>query len=94
MTYSRFKKFVLDRCGRRCENPHCDADANQVHHFLKTSTYPEYKLDPRNGMGSCGMCHSEIERRIREGEDWLELVPLDRWFQMLEVARPGSVERI
>ena len=82
--YKKFKKQVLENADGRCESPHCDADADQVHHFFKTSTYPEYKIDPDNGMACDGACHSEIERRLREGENWEELVPMDRYRKMEE----------
>jgi len=78
LTYSSFKKEVMRRCGGVCENPHCDATAETVHHFLKQSTWPEYAVDPDNGMGSCGLCHSEIERRIRQGGNFIELYPVGR----------------
>ena len=74
----------MQNAGKICENPNCDADGDCVHHFLKQSTHPELRYDPRNGMCSCGSCHSEIERRIRQGEDFTELYPKDRWFALLE----------
>lgn len=77
--YSRFKTAVLEAAFGMCECTVCDGDADQVHHFFKQSTYPEFKYDPDNGMACCGSCHAEIERRIREGEDWLELIPLERY---------------
>lgn len=86
MMYKAFKRIVFRRCDGVCENPFCDAPADQVHHFLKTSTYPEYKTDPDNGMGVCGVCHSEIERRIREEENVFDLLPIDRYYTMLRKA--------
>lgn len=81
-SYPRFKAAVLRRCGGLCENPNCDAPAETVHHFFKQSTYPEFKLDDDNGMGSCGRCHEEIERRLREGGDYKELYPIGRYLVM------------
>lgn len=80
--YRHFKTAVLTNCESECENPFCDAFADTVHHMFKTSTYPEYKYDPDNGMGACGCCHTEIERRLREGENWQELVPMERYQKM------------
>lgn len=66
--YRKFKKVVLEKAGWQCEI--CGiSDALTVHHLLKQSTFPQYKLDPVNGVCLCGKCHSEIERRLREHED-------------------------
>lgn len=83
MNYKQFKTLVLSGAGGTCENPHCDADATQVHHFLKRSLYPEYVLDVDNGMAVCGPCHAEIERRLRQGEDARELMPVSRLDNMI-----------
>jgi hypothetical protein len=84
MSKDKFKKQVLESCDGICENPFCDADATTVHHFLKKSSYPEYKFDPDNGMGACGSCHAEIERRIRNKENWWEIIPISRYNKMME----------
>lgn len=87
MSYARFKRAVCDAAGWQCENPNCDSsDALTAHHFLKQSTWPQYAEDPDNGMCACGRCHSEIERRQREGEDFLELYPIGRYRVMLAKA--------
>ena len=62
--YNAFKKQVLENAGYTCEI--CGtSDGLTVHHMLKQSTFPQYKLDPVNGVCLCGVCHSEIERRLR-----------------------------
>ena len=95
LRYKLFKKQVLENANYQCENIHCDADANQIHHFLKTSTFPEYKTDPDNGMAICGSCHSEIERRIRQNENWQELIPMNRIDVMiLKTTNPDNPRRI
>jgi 5-methylcytosine-specific restriction endonuclease McrA len=81
-TYAKFKHSVMRRCGYECENPHCDAMATTVHHLLKVSRHPELELDDTNGVGLCGPCHSEIERRLRQGENWKELLPYDRLMEV------------
>lgn len=87
MSYSSFKHEVVVAADYRCENPHCGSSEDlTAHHFLKQSTYPQYKEDPDNGMCSCGRCHSEIERRQREGEDFTELYPMRRYLAMCEKA--------
>lgn len=65
-----FKREVLRRCGGRCEVVGCDADAETVHHYLKASTHPALKNNPDVGVGMCGPDHEELERRLRQGEDW------------------------
>jgi hypothetical protein len=45
--------------------PGCEEDAETVHHFLKQSTYPEYREDPDCGMGCCGRHHALVERDLR-----------------------------
>lgn len=84
LRYKLFKQKVISVADGECENPHCNADANQVHHFFKVSLYPEFKIDEDNGMAICGACHSEIERRIREDENWKELIPVNRYDFMEE----------
>jgi hypothetical protein len=84
MTYSAFKKRVKANCHGFCENPNCTADMETVHHFFKQSVYPEYATDPDNGMGACGPCHAEIERRLRVGESVQDLYPKDRYAIMAE----------
>jgi hypothetical protein len=91
MGYASFLRAVKSACGHQCEVPlpdggRCDASAETVHHFLKRSTWPQYVEDPDNGMGCCGPCHTEIERRLRERGDVLELYPMGRYRAMLEKA--------
>lgn len=87
MSYSAFKRAVLDAAGFQCENPACDEHTGlTVHHFLKQSTFPQYAEDVDNGMCACGRCHTEIERRLRSNEDWLELYPIGRYRKMLAKA--------
>lgn len=87
MSYARFKRAVLDAAGWQCEVPGCDSSENlTVHHFLKQSTWPQYAEDPDNGMAVDGKDHSEIERRIREGEDFVEMYPIGRYRAMLAKA--------
>lgn len=78
MSYQLFKREVFKRANFECECKNCDFTPNSVHHLLKQSTYPEYKEDPDNGLATCGLCHSEIERREREGESLLGLIPKNR----------------
>lgn len=84
--HSRFKRAVLKNCCYVCENPHCDADADTVHHLLKVSLYPEYESEDLNGVGLCGPCHAELERRLRQAGPWQELLPADRlvWIEQNE----------
>ncbi len=86
MSYGLFKREVLKNAHFACENPHCDGGAETVHHFLKKSTHSEYSEEVENGMACCGRCHTEIERRIREGEDFLELYPIGRYNIMMAKA--------
>ena len=78
MSYQLFKREVFKRANLTCECKNCDSVPNSVHHFLKQSTFPSFKEDPDNGLATCGLCHSEIERREREGESLLDLLPKDR----------------
>lgn len=68
VAYRKFKRQVLQNAQFECEI--CGtSDGLTVHHLLKQSTFPQYRLDPVNGVCLCGKCHSEIERRLREKED-------------------------
>lgn len=65
--YEKFKRQVLQNAQWECEI--CGtSDGLTVHHMLKQSTFPQFKLDPVNGVCLCGTCHSEIERRLRNHE--------------------------
>ena len=91
MSYPSFKRDVVKASGYQCEaifedGYRCEAHPDTVHHFLKQSTFPQYKEDPDNGMASCGRCHAEIERRLREGEDAAAMYPKARYEHMLEKA--------
>ena len=66
--YKKFKRQVLMNAQWECEICHT-SDGLTVHHMLKQSTFPQYRLDPVNGVCLCGKCHSEIERRLREKEN-------------------------
>ena len=93
MSYRSFKRAVFKAAGYLCENPNCDGDpAETIHHFLKQSTWPRFAEDPDNGMACSGRCHSEIERREREGGDVLELLPIGRYRAMLEKAGIEAME--
>lgn len=86
--YKKFKQQVKMNADGRCEailpdGNRCSNDGDNPHHFLKQSTYPQAKYDSENGMWSCGYCHSEIERRQREGEDVVSLYPLERFNHVL-----------
>ena len=87
---SRHKREVMVMCGGLCENSHCDAEANSVHHFFKASCYPEYQYDPDNGCGLCGPCHSEVERRERMGMSIEDLIPMDRYAIMEDKMEEGK----
>lgn len=98
MSYPSFKRDVVKASGYQCEaifedGYRCEAPPDTVHHFLKQSTFPQYKEDPDNGMASCGRCHTEIERRLREGEDAAAMYPKARYEFMLEKARVRRPER-
>lgn len=84
MSYQSFKREVFRRSGLECECKNCDSVPNSVHHILKQSVYSEFKEDPDNGLAVCGFCHSEIERREREGESLLDLVPWKKVVLMCE----------
>lgn len=90
MSYQSFKRAVVKAAGYQCEVPGCDGPAETVHHFLKQSTFPQYKEDPDDGMACCGKDHSEIERRLREGEDATEMYPRARYEKMLAKAGLGG----
>lgn len=94
MSYKEFKRAVLIAAGWACENPHCDAAAETVHHFLKRSRFPQFEEDPDNGMATCGRCHSEIERRQREGEDFVELYPIGRYRKMCDKIGVGPMDPV
>lgn len=83
MSYRIFKTTVIKSAGYNCECPGCDGVADQIHHFLKQSTFPQFKEDPDNGMAICGGCHTEIERRERESENIVEMLPVRRVRRML-----------
>lgn len=70
--YQEFKEQVLKNADYECEICHT-SDGLTVHHLLKQSTYPQYRTDPINGVCLCGVCHSEIERRLRQNE------PIDKF---------------
>lgn len=88
--YKKFKQQVKANADGRCEtilpsdNVRCPNEGNAPHHFLKQSTYPQAKHDSENGMWCCGSCHSEIERRQREGEDVNSLYPPGRFAHVLQ----------
>lgn len=66
--YRKFKRQVLQNAQFECEI--CGtSDGLTVHHLLKQSTFPQYRLDPVNGVCLCGECHSEIESKLRRKED-------------------------
>ena len=78
MSYQKFKRAVMTRANYECECRNCTTFAETVHHLLKQSTYPEFKEDPDNGLAACGSCHTEIERREREGESLVDIIPFRR----------------
>jgi hypothetical protein len=78
LSYQLFKREVFKRANYECEVKCCESSAETVHHLLKQSTYPEFKEDPDNGFASCGSCHTEIERREREGESLLDMISYRR----------------
>lgn len=87
MSYARFKREVILRAGWQCQNPNCDSSDNlTIHHYLKQSVYPQFAEDSDNGMCVCGPCHSEIERRQRGGEDFLEMYSIGSYRHMLAKA--------
>lgn len=74
VAYKKFKKQVLQNAQYECEM--CGtSDGLTVHHMLKQSTFPQYKLDPINGVCLCGKCHSKIEQMWRDGEDCYNCFP-------------------
>ena len=82
----KFKMAVMKAAHYTCECPGHEEPAETAHHFLKQSTWPQYVDDPDNGMACSGRCHAEIERRLRVGEDAVELYPIGRYRAMLEKA--------
>lgn len=57
--YIKFKNKCLERDNNTCIL--CDSkDYIQVHHLLKRSEYPEYKLLIDNGVTLCYSCHINI----------------------------------
>jgi hypothetical protein len=82
--YRKFKKQVLQNANFECEI--CGtSDGLTVHHMLKQSTFPQFRLDPVNGVCLCGACHSKIEQMWRDKEDFYGLLSnrLDKahkWF--------------
>lgn len=82
--YKKFKKQVLINAQWECEICHT-SDGLTVHHMLKQSTFPQFKLDPVNGVCLCGACHSKIEQMWRDKEDFYDLLSVrlnkaHRWF--------------
>lgn len=82
--YRKFKRQVLVNAQWECEICHTSDDLT-VHHMLKQSTFPQFKLDPVNGVCLCGKCHSKIEQMWRNKEDFYGLLKnrLDKaheWF--------------
>lgn len=71
--YKKFKKQVLINAQWECEICHV-SDGLTVHHLLKQSTFPQYKLNPINGVCLCGACHSKIEQMWRDKEDFYGLL--------------------
>lgn len=90
MSYSSFKRAVFRAAQGMCECPGHDHPAETVHHFFKQSTHPEMAEDPDNGMAIAGACHTELERRLREGLDWRELVPMFRYLKAAMKTKFGS----
>ena len=71
--YRKFKRQVLTNAQFECEI--CGtSDGLTVHHMLKQSTFPQYRLDPVNGVCLCGVCHSKIERMWRSKENFYHLL--------------------
>ena len=93
MASSAFTRAVIRNAGGQCEVLGCDAVATSAHHFLKQSTWPEYRDDPDNGMATCGPDHSEIERRLRGGEDATEMYPKGRYQVMLDKSERESANK-
>lgn len=82
--YRKFKKQVLVNAQWECEICHV-GDGLTVHHLLKQSTFPQYRLDSINGVCLCGACHSKIEQMWRDKEDFYDLLSgrlnkAHRWF--------------
>ena len=82
--YKKFKRQVLQNAQFECEI--CGiSDGLTVHHLLKQSTFPQFKLDPVNGVCLCGACHSKIEQMWRDKEDFYNLLSVrlnkaHKWF--------------
>jgi len=74
VAYKKFKRQVLINAGWECEICGIGAEDLTVHHMLKQSTFPRYKLDPINGVALCGQCHAKIERMWRNKEDFYPLL--------------------
>lgn len=74
MTYSAFKRQVIKNAQWGCEICGTAEDLT-AHHMLKRSTFPQYTLDPINGVCLCGLCHSKVEQLRRDGEDFYHLFP-------------------
>lgn len=71
--YRRFKRIVFVNAEFECEI--CgSSDTLTVHHLLKQSLFPQYRLDPVNGVALCGLCHAQIERKWRDGEDFTDVL--------------------
>ncbi len=43
----------------------CGEKATIVHHIIPQKTYPEFALDPENGLSSCQSCHMKYGHRDR-----------------------------
>lgn len=72
--YRKFKRQVLLNAQWECEICHTSDSVLTVHHMLKQSTFPQYKLEPINGVCLCGTCHSKIEQMWRDKEDFYGLL--------------------
>ena len=92
MSYKAFKYAVLKRADWQCEAVGCDgSDGLTVSHLLKRSLYPALAEDPRAAACMCGPCHSEMERRERQGESTREMLPEARWVEAEALARPRDL---
>ena len=50
------RKFGGNNC-QICRN----RTANEAHHLASSSQYPQFRLDPTNGISICWQCHNELE---------------------------------
>ena len=60
----RFKTYILERDGHRCQNPECGkAGRLEISHILSVKDRPDLELVAENCRALCRSCHLQADRR-------------------------------